>query len=167
MSQYAVPSTAAPVDLHRSTRRGALAVTAGVLASAGVVHLQYAPEHMMEWAGFGLAFYAMGIAQLAGAAAVLAGIRSNAARSAAIWGNLAIALVWLLSRTVGLPVGPEPWHHEALGAADMLCTVAEVWVALVMTALVPRYAPAAEPGPQVEAGVEAGVDVEIQPAFSA
>jgi len=162
MAQTSVPSTAA-ADLHCSTRRGALAVAAGVLASAGAVHLQYAPEHMMEWAGFGLAFYVMGIAQLAGAVSLLAGVRSNAARSLAIWGNVAIALVWLLSRIVGLPIGPEPWHREALGAADVLCTVAEVWVALVVAALVGR----AEVAPAPAVQVDAEVAIELEPAFSA
>lgn len=138
-----------------TAHRAALAVTAGVMASAGVIHLLYGPEHMMEWMGFGLAFYAMGIAQIAGAAVLLAGVRSGAARSVAIWGNLAIVAVWVVSRTVGLPVGPEPWHREALGAADILCTVAEVWIALVVTVLVPRPEPAAVPA------------VELEPAFSA
>lgn len=159
MPDNSVPSSALTGDLHASARGAALAVTAGVMASAGVVHLRYGPEHMMEWVGFGLAFYAMGIAQIAGAAVLLAARRNRFVRSVAVWGNVAIALVWLLSRTVGLPIGPEPWHPEALGAADLLCTVAEVWVAVVVLALVPTTRTVAAPAPAATG--------ELEPAFSA
>ena len=41
-------------------------------------------------------------------------------------GNLAIASVWLVSRTVGLPLGPEAWEPEAIHVADIVATLDEV-----------------------------------------
>ncbi len=59
-------------------------------------------------------------------------------------GNLAIAAVWLLSRTTGLPFGPDAWEAEAVGAKDLLATYDEFGVAVLVALLlggrsVPRW----------------------------
>ncbi|HET7487509.1 MAG TPA: hypothetical protein VFJ85_06225 [Acidimicrobiales bacterium] len=112
--------------------------TAGMIAAAGWVHLRFGPEHMMESTSFGLAFYAMGVAQIAAAAALVATRGSTLSARVAVVLNLGIAGLWAVSRTVGLPIGPEAWHAEAAGAADVVCTVAEVWAAVAMVLLLPR-----------------------------
>ena len=40
--------------------------------------------------------------------------------------NGAMVEVWAVSRTTGLPVGPDPWMPEALGALDLLATGLEI-----------------------------------------
>ena len=40
--------------------------------------------------------------------------------------NGAMVAVWAVSRTTGLPVGPDPWMPEALGALDLLATGLEI-----------------------------------------
>ena len=41
-------------------------------------------------------------------------------------GSAAIVFVWLVTRTSGLPFGPNPWVPEAAGAADVISTLDEV-----------------------------------------
>jgi hypothetical protein len=55
-------------------------------------------------------------------------------------GLAAVIGLWLASRTIGLPVGPEPWTPEAVGTADIVCTALEAVVValLVLAARRPR-----------------------------
>lgn len=122
----------------RPALAAATAATAGVIAAAGWVHLRFAPEHLMESTALGLGFYAMGIVQVAVALALVARRTSALVAGGAVAVNLAIAAVWLVSRTTGLPVGPEQWHAEAAAVPDVVCTVAEVWSALAVLYLLPR-----------------------------
>ena len=114
-------------------------MTAGVIAAAGLVHLRFGPEHMGEGTVLGLAFYAMGVAQVATAAALVLRQRSARTARAAVVLNLSLAALWVVSRTVGLPFGHHAWEPEAAGAADVLCTVAEVWSALAVMVVLPRF----------------------------
>jgi hypothetical protein len=43
--------------------------------------------------------------------------------------NLGVAAAWALSRTLGMPVGPEPWTPEAVGVADVTATLFELAIA--------------------------------------
>jgi hypothetical protein len=52
--------------------------------------------------------------------------------------NAAIVGVWLLSRTIGLPVGPKVWDAEAITAVDGLTTSLEVGVVAVTGWLLAR-----------------------------
>lgn len=47
-------------------------------------------------------------------------------------GNLLIALVWLLSRTVGLPIGPDAWAAETVHVPDVVATLDEITIALLV-----------------------------------
>jgi hypothetical protein len=54
-------------------------------------------------------------------------------RGALLWGagaNAAIAAIWVVSRTVGLPIGPQPWVPEPIGVVDVIAAAAESVVAL-------------------------------------
>ena len=50
-------------------------------------------------------------------------------------GNAAVIFIWLASRTVGLPVGPEPWTREAITLPDLLATIFEGGVVLLAALL--------------------------------
>ena len=43
--------------------------------------------------------------------------------------------LWLVSRTVGLPLGPETWTPEAVGLADVACCLLELVTLAVAVAL--------------------------------
>ena len=53
-------------------------------------------------------------------------------------GNGTIIALWTVTRTVGLPVGPEPWQPEAIAALDVLSTLCEVALVFGATILLAR-----------------------------
>lgn len=111
------------------TRRAAAALA----ALAGAIHLYVAPEHFDEYFLFGMFFLVLGAAQLTLAAtlAVRPLDRGWYLLCAAV--TLAVAALWIVTRTVGLPIGPEPWQPEPVGALDLSSKAAEL--AFVYTAL--------------------------------
>ncbi|MBV9412136.1 MAG: hypothetical protein JO148_11110, partial [Acidimicrobiia bacterium] len=45
-------------------------------------------------------------------------------------GNAAVVALWTATRTVGVPIGPEPWRPEAFGVADLSASLLEVIIVL-------------------------------------
>lgn len=98
-------------------------------AAAAGVHAAVGPAHFGEGLVFGLFFAAAALAQV-GWALVMALRPSRRLLIAAVAGNTAILLLWLVTRTIGLPgLLPEP---EAMGLWDLSCGVFEV--AVIVTA---------------------------------
>jgi hypothetical protein len=98
---------------------------AALSAGGAAIHVAVAPDHFHEYALFGVFFLAASAAQAAWAIAVL--VRPNRPLLvAAVIGNAGLIMLWALSRTVGLPVGPELWRPEGITAADALATQLEV-----------------------------------------
>src|SRR5207244_3383707 len=59
---------------------------------------------------------------------------------AGIIGNLVVAEIWLVSRTIGIPFGPDSGIAEPVAFADVLCTILEVGIVLGSLALLkPRF----------------------------
>ena len=88
-----------------------------------------ASHHFSEWWLFGTGFVVMAVLQAASAVA-LERTGWRLAPLAAVVVNVPIVLLWVWSRTLGLPFGPEAGEPEAIGIADALCTLTE----LVMSA---------------------------------
>jgi hypothetical protein len=113
-----------PAD-RRRTLPGQLALCS---AGAATIHFAVIQPHWDEYAPFAVAFAIAGVFQLAWAALVL--VRpTRAVLLAGVVVNLGVAAVWILSRTAGMPVGPEPWTPEAVGVADVVSTIFEVVIA--------------------------------------
>lgn len=99
-----------------------LAVIAAALSLAAAgIHFAVITEHLEEYVLFGVLFFALGWFQLVWAQIYLVWPRPSVA-ALAILVNLGAVLVWAMSRTVGLPIGPEPWQPEQLGFADLLAS---------------------------------------------
>ncbi|MEP7379438.1 MAG: hypothetical protein ABI725_07765 [Chloroflexota bacterium] len=121
-----------------------LAVIAAMLSLAAAgIHFAVIPEHLEEDVLFAVLFFALGWFQLVWAQVYLVWPRRSAAQ-VAILINLGTVLVWVMSRTVGLPIGPEPWVPEQVGFADLLSTSFELGIIglLAPTLLRQRFAPA-------------------------
>ena len=130
------PRAPAPVGVptRRATGRLVLALAA---AGAGVIHLALGPEHSSEWVVLGGGFYLSGVLQLLWAGA-LARRESRLLTGLGALGSAALIAAWVISRTSGLPVGPEAFAPEGVGLADVLCVAMEAVVALGAVVLLRR-----------------------------
>ena len=109
------------------------------LAGAGIIHVAVVPEHLTEWVAAGLFFIALAAAQLFLGVAVL--VRpTRLVRVASLVVAAGPIVLWLVSRTVGLPLGPEPGVPEALGMSDLACAVLEAAAVAFALALRPTAA---------------------------
>lgn len=126
---------------------------AALSVGAAAIHFAVIPEHFEEWVVFGLAFAVLGWFQVMWP---LAHLDRPSRRLAwlAIAVNLGTVVVWVWSRTIGLPVGPEPGMPETIGAPDLVASAFEL--ALVVGLLATQVA---RPGrPRTPATGDAGMD---------
>jgi hypothetical protein len=103
---------------------------------AGVVHAWTAPEHFIAGTVYGVFFVVVALGQL-GYGALLLRFRQPVVLLAGIAGNVAVLTVYLLTRTVGIPVGPHAGAIEAAGIVDWLTAAAEVALVLTLCAALP------------------------------
>jgi hypothetical protein len=110
---------------QRSRRDDVVAVTAVALLASAVVHLAVVPEHLTEWPAAAVFFVALALAET-GAAALLVARSDRAVLAAAALVSFAPLVLWTVSRTAGMPFGPEAGVPEAIGVADIAACVLEV-----------------------------------------
>ena len=133
MKQATAPSTA-----ERAT--GLVPWLAGLSAASALIHGAVVPEHFAEFPLFGIFFAVVALSQAFWAIALLGWGPSRPLLRWSVLLNGGIVLLWAVSRTVGLPIGPDAGTPEAVGAIDVLATIYEV--ALVAGALlVLRWVP--------------------------
>lgn len=129
-------------DRAPTADRGWLQGAALGLFCAAAVHLAVMPTHFRQWWLFGVFF--LGAATLQVALGVLLLTRpSPRLLAAGAAGSVAVVVLWLASRLVGLPFGPDHGATEPFGVLDMLATVAELSTAVCC--VVARRAGAARP----------------------
>ena len=129
-------------DRTISATATAAAVAATLSTGAAAIHFAVVPEHVDEFAPFGLAFIAVAWFQVTWAQLYLVR-QTRLIAAGGVVVNVAIAAVWLLSRTTGLPVGPQPWVAEQIGALDLFATAFElVLVGALLPAVLPKRWPA-------------------------
>jgi len=89
------------------------------------VHLAYVASHLRQWWAYGAFFVAAGAGQALFAPLVLRR-PVPAVLYAGIAGNVAIVLMYVLTRTAGPPLGPHARVPEPAGPIDLATTAAEV-----------------------------------------
>jgi hypothetical protein len=115
--------------------RRELEVDAAVLAiAAGTIHAVAAVGHA-EHLLFAAFFAALAAAQLVWGALVYRGAERRLLVAGA-WGSAAVALLWLITRTIGLPFGPHAGSPEAIGPLDVLATLDEQAIVAIVIVLV-------------------------------
>jgi hypothetical protein len=108
---------------------------AALSVTAALIHFSVAPAHFGEYWGFGAFFAVVAVLQLGWAELVRRGTASERLLALGAAGNLAVAVVWLLSRSVGLPIGPDAGQAEGVGIHDALATLDEIGIALLVAVL--------------------------------
>lgn len=133
-----------PSRTPKTPARPAFLVLAGAGALSAGIHFSVAPEHWREDPLYGSFFLVVASAQLIGMLLILwrpgrALITANAV------GNASLVLLWLVTRTVGIPLGTERGEVESMGALDVLSTAAECASVLCAVLLLRAAASAAWP----------------------
>jgi hypothetical protein len=114
-------------------RAGLPTVLAAGLLGAAAVHAAVVPEHFDEWTAAGGFFVLLTVAEVA--AAVLMVTRRQWAVPVSVAVSAGPLLLWLWSRTLGMPFGPEPWLPEAVGLADLAACALELTTLVLAVAL--------------------------------
>jgi hypothetical protein len=118
--------------LHAPRRLVYLAATLSFVA--GYVHFAFAESHFQEWWGYGAFFVVAGNLQ-ALFAALLVWRPRPWHPLAGIAGNLAIVVVYVITRTNGIPLGPHARVVEAAGAIDWVTTAGQIALIAALIAM--------------------------------
>lgn len=126
-------SIAASTSSH--PRRSELVLLAAALAWAGgFAHAMAAVDHFGHYWLYGVFFGVVSAAQLTWGALVY---RAPTAKllKLGLAGSLGLVLLWLATRTIGPPIGPERWDAERVGGLDAAATATELltaWLAYLL-----------------------------------
>jgi len=115
----------------------ALRLVAGAGAASAGIHLAVVPSHWAAAEVYGVFFLVAGACQLAYSVLVL--IRPLRALVAVnLAGNLGLVLLWLQTRTAGIPLGPDAGVREPVGVLDLASVACELVVVLAGARLLLR-----------------------------
>jgi hypothetical protein len=109
-------------------------VAALTLLGAAVIHAAQTPSHVEEWWAAGIVFVTLAAVQAVLGVAALA-ITDRGLYAAAIVVSVVTITLWVGSRTIGLPVGPEVGQPEPVGRADLVATLLEAATVLAAVPL--------------------------------
>jgi len=119
-------------------------LVAALLGSAAI-HATLVPDQLTQWPAAGTFFIMLTAAELVIAALLLTRQR-RATLIAAVVVSAGPLLLWLYSRTIGLPVGPAPGRPSAVGLSDIICCALEIVVLSVAVQILRRAGrPAQQP----------------------
>jgi hypothetical protein len=129
----AVAARPQPTRLLRARTEPALLL--GALAwAAGIMHAVASEQHLEEWPLAAAFFAVLMTAQLA-LGAWLWARPGRGTLILATAGSLAVVALWAVSRTTGLPFGPEAGHPEAVGVLDAMTVADEIALAACAVAV--------------------------------
>jgi hypothetical protein len=118
----------------------AQASLAALSMAAAAIHFAVMGEHFAEYLAFGVFFSVVAWSQAVWAVGVI--VRpSRRLLLVGLVGNAVVILVWLISRTTGLPIGPEAGAPEPAAFIDVLSTILEVAIVAGTAMLVLRGRP--------------------------
>ena len=111
-------------------------VLAATLVAAATIHAAVVPEHLAEWTAAGVFFVLLTAAEVGVAGLLFTRVRQQTVLLAAVAISIGPLLIWLYSRTAGLPFGPGAGTPEAIGLPDIVACAMEIMsliVAVVLT----------------------------------
>jgi hypothetical protein len=132
---------AVPEIAQRERRSAAedLALVAAllVLVSSIIHSAQIAPHYEQYWL-YGAFFAVAAIWQAIWAARIYGDPLNRRVLIVGIAGNVALIVVWAISRTAGVPIGPQGWHPEAVSPVDVLSKLDELGAVVLMAIVLAR-----------------------------
>lgn len=143
---------------HKRGVRVLVAAAIGLSLAAALIHAAVAPEHFDEYTLFGVFFVSAALFQLAWAERMRRSPSNRLILIVGVAANLAIVTIWVVSRTAGVPLGPEAGVPEAIGAPDTICSIDELAIAGIAGLLLARRT-AAPAGAVLVGGCSAGLAV--------
>lgn len=118
----------------------AQASLAALSMAAAAIHFAVMGEHFAEYVAFGVFFSVIAWLQAIWAVGVTV-LPSQRLLLVGLVGNALVVLVWLFSRTTGLPIGPEAGAPEPAAFVDMTSTILEVAIVVGTAMLLLRGRP--------------------------
>jgi hypothetical protein len=125
---------ALPARAHTGVPRATLTLAGALSLLAAAIHVRVAPEHFAEWQGYGAFFVACALAE-AGYLWLLVRYPRGWVLQVGIWGSVATMLMYLVSRTAGIPLGPGAGTVEAVDGLGVTATAAEAALTLLVCSL--------------------------------
>lgn len=146
------PSPTPTVRAPAGRRTIAVDVAIVMSVAAALAHLVATPGHYTWWPAAGVFFAVLGIAQLGYGVWLARGAHDHRFVLAGIWGTVLVVLLYVASRTVGLPnTPPVPLHGvrwvvgrsmlpngaKHVGPLDVFTLVVEVLLIVTLVGMLP------------------------------
>jgi hypothetical protein len=127
-----------------------LQLVAGLSLGVGIVHLMMSPEQLGEWWGYGFFFMFAGLAQITyGLLLFLLPwlhqdtakfLRSDSPTARLLyawgaWAYLGVAALFIVTRTIGVPAGPQAGRVQPITTLGLITTAVELVLAVLLLAL--------------------------------
>lgn len=132
---------------------GALAL-AGLAATAGVIHFVATIEHIGEEWELAAFFALTGAGQSAAGWRIYRNAYEGRLLKVVAGASVLVALLWVWSRTTGMPFGPESGRVAKVGVGDTIATLLELTFAALVAVLLTR-------GEQALAWLSSGLGVRL------
>lgn len=129
---------------------------------ASAIHFAVMQAHFDEYFLFGVFFAIVAWLQAVSAIAFVV-TPSRRLFIAAAAGNLFVVLVWVITRTTGLPFGPEPGEAESASFIDVLSTLLEIGVVVFAVLLAANPGVMARARGRIGAALTASILVVVAP----
>lgn len=100
--------------------------------AAGAIHFVVLGEHFEAYWAYGVFFLVAAWGQAVWALAAMRGLRRDLVLAGLV-GNSLVVITWLVTRTLGVPLGPSAGETEPVAFMDALTTVFEVALAVGLT----------------------------------
>jgi hypothetical protein len=124
----------------RSPAEDVAYVAAALMFVSSCIHSAEIAPHFEQYWLYGVLFAITTVLQALWAALVYRGPLSRRVLILGAAGNVALIVVWAISRTVGLPVGPLTSGPEAVGVLDVLSKLDELGAAVLIGLALRRLA---------------------------
>jgi hypothetical protein len=135
------PDPDSRTDAEAGRVEDGILTASGLALGAALIHAAAAVVHLPHYWPEGAFFAVLAAGQTALSVGLYRSKRSYPLVLAIVT-SISVAMLWVLSRTSGLPVGPEPWRPEPVGPVDVIASADEVVLALLaalqLRALSPR-----------------------------